>query len=173
MIKDVSFSINAQECVGISGPSGSGKTTLLKILAGLMLPNKGQVCIDGKELSSIGAAAYRDRIGCVLQDDRLFAGSVAENISGFDPDPDIRLIHQCAMLAAIHDEIAKMPMGYETFVGDMGSTLSGGQMQRIILARALYRRPKVLLLDEPPATWIQKTRQRSMRRYRSCRLLGS
>lgn len=148
VLKEISFSVGAQECVGISGPSGSGKTTLLKILSGLMLPSEGHVCIDGKELSSIGAAAYRDRVGCVLQDDRLFAGSVAENISGFDPDPDTRRIHQCAMLAAIHDEIAKMPMGYETFVGDMGSTLSGGQMQRIILARALYRRPKVLLLDE-------------------------
>ncbi|QEM80686.1 peptidase domain-containing ABC transporter [Halomonas binhaiensis] len=148
VLKNINITIEQNECVGISGPSGTGKTTLMKIISGLMLPNEGEVRIDGKTLSTLGLNAYRDRIGCVLQDDRLFAGSIAENICSFDPNPDLRLMQQCAMLAAIHTEIAKMPMGYETFVGDMGSTLSGGQRQRIILARALYRRPSLLLLDE-------------------------
>lgn len=148
VLKNINITIEQNECVGISGPSGTGKTTLMKIISGLMLPNEGEVRIDGKTLSTLGLNAYRDRIGCVLQDDRLFAGSIAENICSFDPSPDLRLMQQCAMLAAIHTEIAKMPMGYETFVGDMGSTLSGGQRQRIILARALYRRPSLLLLDE-------------------------
>nr|WP_300311918.1 peptidase domain-containing ABC transporter [Halomonas sp.] len=148
VLKNINITIEQNECVGISGPSGTGKTTLMKIISGLMLPNEGEVRIDGKTLSTLGLNAYRDRIGCVLQDDRLFAGSIAENICSFDPSPDLRLMQQCAMLAAIHAEIAKMPMGYETFVGDMGSTLSGGQRQRIILARALYRRPSLLLLDE-------------------------
>lgn len=148
VFSQVGLTIGAGECVGIAGPSGAGKTTLLKILAGLILPDEGQVRIDGRALSAVGLAAYRDRVGCVLQDDRLFAGSIAENIAGFDPMLNMPLVRQCAMLSSIHEEILKMPMGYETFVGDMGSTLSGGQRQRIILARALYRRPSVLLLDE-------------------------
>lgn len=148
ILSNVSLTIGANECVGIAGPSGSGKTTLLKILAGLVIPDEGQVRVDGQALSTLVLADYRSRVGCVLQDDRLFAGSIAENISSFDPAPDPHHIQRCAMLAAIHHEILNMPMGYETFVGDMGSTLSGGQRQRIVLARALYRRPRVLLLDE-------------------------
>lgn len=148
IISGLSLSIAPGECVGIAGPSGTGKTTLLKIMAGLATPIDGQVLIDGVPMLSLGRAAYRNRIGCVLQDDRLFAGSIAENIAGFDPSPDLDWIVQCAKMAAIHDEIMATPMGYETLVGDMGSTLSGGQRQRVVLARALYRRPSILLLDE-------------------------
>ena len=148
VLADISLEVEAGECVGIAGPSGSGKSTLLKLLAGLATPTEGQVLIDGVPMSSLGLAAYRDRIGCVLQDDRLFAGSIAENIAAFDAAADPAWIAQCAQMASVHDEIMMTPMGYETLVGDMGSTLSGGQRQRIVLARALYRRPSVLLLDE-------------------------
>ena len=96
----------------------------------------------------MGFAAYRERIAGVLQDDGLFGGSLAENICGFDNHPDPNWMTECAMRAAILDDIRTMPMGFETLVGDMGSTLSGGQKQRIILARALYRRPAILFLDE-------------------------
>jgi ATP-binding cassette, subfamily B, bacterial CvaB/MchF/RaxB len=148
VIADFDLDVAPGECVAIAGPSGAGKTTLLKILAGLLRPTAGTVLIDDVPLEAIGLEAYRAQIGCVLQDDRLFAGSIAENIAGFCPTPDPERIQQVARLAAIHEEILRMPMGYQTLVGDMGSSLSGGQMQRVVLASALYRGPRILLLDE-------------------------
>jgi ATP-binding cassette, subfamily B, bacterial CvaB/MchF/RaxB len=148
VIADFDLDVAPGECVAIAGPSGAGKTTLLKILAGLLRPTAGTVLIDDVPLQAIGLEAYRAQIGCVLQDDRLFAGSIAENVAGFCPSPDPELIQQVARFASIHEEILRMPMGYETLVGDMGSSLSGGQMQRIVLARALYCGPRILLLDE-------------------------
>jgi len=148
VLRGISLKVAAGECVGIAGRSGSGKTTLLKIMAGLARPHDGAVLIDGAPLTASGMAIHRAHIGCVLQDDHLFAGSLAENIAAFDPAYNLDWVVHCAKMAAIHDEILAMPMGYETLVGDMGSSFSGGQRQRIILARALYRRPSILLLDE-------------------------
>ena len=148
VIADFDFDVAPGECVAIVGPSGAGKTTLLKMLAGLLPPSSGTVLLDDVPVAAIGMEHYRSQIGCVLQDDRLFAGTVADNIAAFDPatDPD-RILH-AAKLAALHDEIMRMPMGYQTLVGDMGSSLAGGQIQRLVLARALYRTPRILLLDE-------------------------
>jgi ATP-binding cassette subfamily B protein RaxB len=148
VIADFELDVAPGECVAIAGPSGAGKTTLLKILAGLLRPTAGTVLIDDVPLQAIGVEAYRAQIGCVLQDDRLFAGSICQNIAAFSPSLDFGRVQQVAKFAAIHEEIARMPMGYETLVGDMGSSLSGGQMQRIVMARALYRNPRILLLDE-------------------------
>jgi ATP-binding cassette subfamily B protein RaxB len=140
--------IEAGESVAIAGGSGCGKTTLLKILASLLLPTEGEILIDGKPLSHLGVEGYRAMIGVVMQDDSLFAGSLADNISFFSDRPDPKRIEDCAKAAAVHDDIVAMPMGYSTLMGDMGTVLSGGQKQRVLIARALYREPSILLLDE-------------------------
>ncbi|MCW0014530.1 ATP-binding cassette domain-containing protein, partial [Burkholderia pseudomallei] len=143
-----SFSIAPGESVALVGPSGQGKTTMAKLLLGLLAPEHGSVHVDGVDIRKLGLHPYRDRIGCVMQDDILFAGSIADNIGFFDPQPDDARIEEAARLAQIHDDIVAMPMGYQSLVGDMGSSLSGGQRQRVLLARAFYRRPAILVLDE-------------------------
>ena len=148
VLKAISFKIEPGESVAIVGPSGGGKTTLLKLMLGLHKPTQGEVLVGGHPLSRIGLAAWRDQIGVVMQDEPLFSGTIADNISFFAPEIDNEWLQQCARVAAVHDEIEAMPMSYLTLVGDMGASLSGGQKQRILLARALYKRPRVLLLDE-------------------------
>lgn len=148
VLQDVSFTIKDGESVAIIGPSGCGKTTLVKVLLGLLAPNEGSIRIGGFDLHKTGPENVRTMIGVVMQDDHLFSGTISENICLFSPESDIEQIESAAKLAAVHDEIMAMPMGYQTLIGDMGNSLSGGQKQRIMLARALYRRPRILILDE-------------------------
>ena len=148
MLDGISLHINAGESLAITGASGGGKTTLVHVLLGVLNPVSGQIIIGGQPLSQYGVENWRRRVGSVMQDDTLFAGSIADNICFFDPKPDLAFVEECARLAAVHDEISKMPMTYQTLVGDMGTTLSGGQKQRVLLARALYKRPSALILDE-------------------------
>ncbi len=148
VLRDCSLSIVPGESVAIIGASGCGKTTLVKLLLGLLKPSEGSICIGGHDLHKLGARNVRTIVGAVMQDDQLFAGSIADNIGFFDPEFDLERVEQAARLAAVHEDIAAMPMGYHGLIGDMGSSLSGGQKQRIILARALYRQPKLLFLDE-------------------------
>ncbi len=148
ILERASIVIKAGESVAIVGSSGCGKSTLMKVMLGLLKPDKGQVRIDGIDISKLGNNNYRNQIAAVMQDDQLLSGSIADNICFFDPEFDLKKIEACAKLAAIHDDIMAMPMAYNSLIGDMGNTLSGGQKQRVILARALYKKPKILFLDE-------------------------
>ena len=148
VLRDCSFRIAPGESVAIVGASGCGKTTLVKLLLGLIPPTDGQVLVGGVDVQKMGLEAYRQLVGTVMQDDPLFAGSIADNVSFFDPSPNHEAIERCTRLAAVHDDIAAMPMGYHTLIGDMGAALSGGQRQRLLLARALYKQPRILFLDE-------------------------
>ena len=148
VIENFSLTIEPGETVAIAAPSGAGKTTLAKLVLGLLEPNQGEIRFGGIDIRRLGLKYYRGLVAAVMQDDHLFAGSIADNISLFDPEATSQRIEAAAQLAQIHQEIVAMPMGYETLVGDMGSSLSGGQKQRVLLARALYRKPKFLVLDE-------------------------
>ncbi len=151
VLEDVNFEFKAGQMTAIKGMSGGGKTTLLKLILGLYAPTKGMIKIDGQELASLGVANWRASIGVVMQDDQLLSGTIADNISFFDPQVDMQKVYKAAVAAQIHDDITAIPMNYLSMVGDMGSVLSGGQRQRVLLARALYHDPKVLFLDEGTA----------------------
>lgn len=146
IFEDLNLEIAPSEVVAIVGSSGAGKTTLLKCLMGFLNPSHGLILIDGLDITQ--TVEYRSQIAGVMQDDQLLTGSILENIACFDESADIDKVIDSSKAASIHDDILVMPMQYNTLVGDMGDTLSGGQKQRIILARALYRKPRILFLDE-------------------------
>ena len=151
VLKDVSLALPESAFTAIIGPSGGGKTTLLKLLLGQAAPTRGELRLAGRVVDDEWRQRYRRSIGVVLQDDVLFAGSLAANLSLFDPNLDLQGLQEACRLAAVDELIASLPMGFETLVGDMGSALSGGQVQRLLLARALYRKPRFLFLDEGTA----------------------
>ncbi|MHV44527.1 peptidase domain-containing ABC transporter [Escherichia coli] len=144
----LSLSVAPGESVAITGASGAGKTTLMKVLCGLFEPDSGRVLINGIDIRQIGINNYHRMIAYVMQDDRLFSGSIRENICGFAEEMDEEWMVECARASHIHDVIMNMPMGYETLIGELGEGLSGGQKQRIFIARALYRKPGILFMDE-------------------------
>jgi len=144
----VNLQVEAGQFVAIIGPSGSGKSTLLKVIAGLQMLTGGKLQFDDRDSSTWNRRELRTQIGMVLQEDTLLKGTIAENIALFDERIDMVAVREAAALASISEEVEAFPMGYESSVGDMGSTLSGGQKQRVLLARALYKKPKLLLLDE-------------------------
>lgn len=148
VLKDVSFEVKAGESIAITGASGCGKTTLLKIILGLLRPSTGHIYLDGINMNELSLSDYRNHFGTVMQNDTLLSGTLAENITLFDTNFDEHRFNQCCQDACIWEEIQAFPMRFHSLVGDMGSSLSGGQLQRIFLARALYKAPKILCLDE-------------------------
>ena len=163
LFQDLSLDIPAGQAVAIRGPSGTGKSTLLKIMLGLLEPSTGEAQVGMKpefarvasqaeesfmDIRVLGLRYFREQVAAVMQEDQLLSGSISDNISFFDHDPDQQWIRECAVMACLHEDIEAMPMGYNSLVGDMGTTLSGGQKQRLMIARALYRRPRILFLDE-------------------------
>ena len=148
LFNSVNLSLESGETVAIIGPSGCGKSTLLKVLASMYKPSHGEIRMYDRKIDGIGLQNYRNEIGAVMQDDGLLTGSIADNICFYDPAPDREAIERAAGLAAIHKDIIAMPMQYDTLVGNLGVALSGGQIQRILLARAIYKNPKILFLDE-------------------------
>ncbi len=159
LLEDISFHIAPGECVAIVGPSGAGKSTLLKLIAGLLHPQSGDIIVNGHSVSA-NRSSVLGNVGFVLQDDSLFAGTIADNIAFAADAADLSRVEECARLACLDNEIKTMPMGYNTLVGDMGSALSGGQQQRLLLARALYSRPAILVLDEATSHLDVPTEQR-------------
>ena len=155
IFKNLHLEIPSGQSVAIVGPSGEGKTTLLKIMLGLLEPNQGSVNVSTEkdpnnliDIRQLGLTQFRRQTAAVMQDDQLLSGTIADNIAFFDSEPNQEWVIECAKMASLHDEIMRMPMDYNSLVGDMGTTLSGGQKQRLLIARALYRKPKILFLDE-------------------------
>ncbi|SAL80626.1 ABC transporter-like protein [Caballeronia choica] len=148
VLENISFDIKPGELVAIVGRSGSGKTTLAKLLVGFYAPTEGKMVVDGYDLSVIDKGYYRAQIGYVMQSNLLFSGTIAENIASGDEAPDRRRIEEVAKMADAHPFIVKLPLGYEQIVGERGVGLSGGQIQRLCIARALYHDPRLLVFDE-------------------------
>ncbi|CAI2046353.1 RTX-I toxin determinant B [Serratia fonticola] len=142
------IAVAAGESVAIVGPSGAGKTTLMKVLCGLFSPDSGRVEVNGIDIQQLGINNYHKMIACVMQDDKLFSGSIRENICGFTDIVDESWMQECAQASHLHEVIIRMPMGYETLIGELGEGLSGGQKQRLFIARAIYKKPAILFLDE-------------------------
>lgn len=148
IFENITMEVQPGEKVAIIGPSGCGKTTLLKIMMGLEFPISGAVLIDDLPLPIFGIHNFRQLSAAVLQDDVLFTGSILDNIVFFAEEVDMARVYEVAQMACIHTTIITLPMGYESLIGQMGATISGGQKQRLLLARALYKNPKFLFLDE-------------------------
>lgn len=148
VLRNLSIVIEPGDSVAIVGRSGCGKTTLFKLMLGMLSPTEGEILVGGIPLRQLGLQALRSLVGTVMQEDQLLAGSLSENIACFDPEANQDRVEEVARQADIHQAIVSMPMGYQTLVAEMGCGLSGGQKQRVLLARALYRQPKILALDE-------------------------
>jgi ATP-binding cassette subfamily B protein RaxB len=159
ILRHINLTVAAGESLIITGRSGCGKSTLAKLILGLLAPTEGRILIGGIPIAEIGQAQLRAAVGTILQEDQVLAGTLAENIAGFDLDASLACIQEAAQFANLHRVIIKLPMGYQTNVSDSCSTLSSGQKQRLLLARALYKQPRLLVLDEATSNLDLHTEQ--------------
>lgn len=165
-IKHISTNLKAGEMLAIAGPSGSGKSTLMRLMAGLLEPDAGMVKIDDCDIRQFGLRHYRDACAGVLQGDQLLSGTIMDNITLFDDEVDHTRLQQAARMACIDDFVNLLPMGYNSLIGDMGSIMSAGQGQRILLARALYKPARILFLDEATANLDPATEAQVLKHLR-------
>ena len=149
IVQDVAFKLEAGQGLGIIGPSGSGKSSVARLLVGVWQPVRGSVRLDGAALDQWSPDALGEHIGYLPQDVELLAGTVAQNIARFEPEPDNEAVITAAKAVGVHDMIVRLPNGYDTQVGEQGASLSAGQAQRVALARAVYGNPFLVVLDEP------------------------
>lgn len=159
-IRNLSLKIQSGKKVAFVGRSGSGKSTIIKLLLGLYNPQQGEILVDEIPLNEIWLPSLRTKIGVCFQENPLISGTVRENISITKPEATLSEVVEAAKLACIHDDIVKLPLGYDTELADRGFSFSGGQKQRISLARLFLQRPTVLLLDEPTAALDKETELR-------------
>ena len=173
IVQDVNFALEAGHGLGVIGPSGSGKSSLIRALVGVWQPVRGKVRLDGAALDQWPSDVLGRYVGYLPQDVELFGGTVAQNICRFDPEPKSDAIIAAAKEAGVHDMIIKMRDGYDTQIGEQGSTLSAGQAQRVALARALYGNPFLVVLDEPNSNLDSEGDEALTRAVRSARERGA
>jgi len=160
VINNMNLDIKAGQTIAIVGKSGCGKSTMIKMFAGFNMPTSGTLSIDGTDIKNVDIMSLRRNIGWVLQDSFLFSGTVADNIALGDTEPDMDKVIKAAQMAAAHEFIVDFPMGYKTMIGEKGMAVSGGQRQRICIARALYRDPQILLMDEATSSLDAQSEKR-------------
>lgn len=166
ILRDINVNIHAGELVAIAGPSGSGKSTLMKLMAGLLPVSSGSVSVGDTDIRHLGLRQYRDGCAGVLQGDQLLSGTIIDNITLFDDGVDYDRLQKAAAMAQIADFVSHLPMGFNSLIGDMGSIMSAGQVQRILLARAFYKQTRFLFLDEATANLDPDTEAKILRQLR-------
>jgi len=157
ILTDINIKINSGEYVAFVGPSGSGKSTLIRLILGFNAPDSGTIYFDGQNFNNVDPRMVRQQIGVVLQNGSLFSGDIYKNITGASGNLTIDHAWEAAKLAAFDEDVKKMPMGMHTVVSESGSTISGGQKQRLMIARALVHKPKILIFDEATSALDNRT----------------